>query len=212
MDISRRIHRTTVFVHLEVHVWAGRAAAGAHQSDDLAFFDHITDFDQVFFVVRIARGKTAAMIDFHHLAVAMAILRPGNHTGGHRDDFGAVFTGKIHATVPRHLTGEWVGATAKARGHPAFLDRATGDKDVVLQLALGQQGIQGGELLFAVLDLIGQLIDHADEIGGGVGITDGGGFRATQGGRLTEVKLTFIQVGEAGQVLTQRIQTHQTGL
>jgi len=105
-----------------------------------------------------------------------------------------------------------VGAAAEARRHPALGDGSAGDKDVTLDFLLGQQRFEGFELEFTVGDLIGEVIDHVEEVRRLVGLAQLRGFRATQRGRLAEIELAFIEIGNGGQTLAEGVQTHDTRL
>ena len=115
MNVAGGVDRTAVFVDLVMHVGAGRATAGPHQCHHLALLDDIADLDQVFFVVRVAGGVAPAVIDFDHIAIAVAITRPGHHATGNGDHIGAELAGKVDTLVPHLLSGEGVLALAVGR-------------------------------------------------------------------------------------------------
>ena len=78
-----------------MQVGACRAACGPHGANDLPFFHAIADGNRVVLVVGIARRVTAAMIDFHKVAVSITVAGPGDDTGRDSLDRGALTTREI---------------------------------------------------------------------------------------------------------------------
>lgn len=62
------IHRFAVSKHFIMQVGAGRIAGAAHETDHIASFNRLPDFDIVIIEVTVSGGVPVAMIDSDHLA------------------------------------------------------------------------------------------------------------------------------------------------
>ena len=114
-DEIDRINTCPVAQHFKVQVRAGRATGFAHQGDCLTFFHLVTDFDEIFQIMRVARRITIAMVDLDHDAVAVAITRPGDNAVSNDRYLGALLTRKIDTGVVGQLARERVCTLAEIR-------------------------------------------------------------------------------------------------
>ena len=89
MYIRRRIDSATILVDFEMNVVACGTPAGSHERNDLPFLDNVTHFDQVFFVVGIARGEPFSVVYFHHQSITITLTRPSHDTSGNGDNISA---------------------------------------------------------------------------------------------------------------------------
>ena len=112
-DVFQRVDFSPATYHFEVKIWSGRPSGTAHQGHDLSLADLIADRDQIFGVVGVARGISIAMINFDHLAITIAIARPGDDTGCDGNYLRPLLAGIIHTFVPGCLAGKRIGALSK---------------------------------------------------------------------------------------------------
>ncbi len=80
MYIGGWIYCSAILVDFEMNVGTGRTPATAHQPNNLAFLDNITHLDKQFLVMAITGGKTATVVDFCHLTVAIQQASMNNNT------------------------------------------------------------------------------------------------------------------------------------
>src|SRR5690606_33706 len=206
MDISGRIDRTAVFIHLKMEVRTGRTTSTTHQSDDIPFADNATGTYIRLNAVRVEGVVTLTRVDLNQLAVAVTIGRPGHATGGHGDNIGTLFTGKIDPRMPGQTAGKGIGTLTITGRHPAFGDRPAGNKGVSTDTVGAHQRTQHFQLLFTTVNALSQTIQNLVNFGHLIGFTERAG-RAANSRLSTEIKLIRLQIGHINQAFTKRIQT-----
>src|SRR5919108_799495 len=120
-EIVERVHWPTIFMHLEMHMWAGRAPATATEADDLTSFNGLAHVDEEPRVVGIEGRIAVHMLELHRFAVGPVVAGKHDnpvvrrlHRGAHRD--GDVDAGmKLRRSSPHHVV-----AGAKQRGQRAL--------------------------------------------------------------------------------------------
>ena len=72
MNIRCGVHTSTIFIHFEVYMRAGRAACTAHQRDNIAFANDITNINFIFLAMRITRFVAIAVVYFNQVTIAIS--------------------------------------------------------------------------------------------------------------------------------------------
>ena len=94
-EIGLGIHRVTLTQDLKMQMWTGRAAAGTHQGDTLAFLYTIAHLDQHRIGMGVTRGNTVTMVDFNHQTITIFQAGMANYTAAHGFNTGTQTTGDI---------------------------------------------------------------------------------------------------------------------
>src|SRR5690606_13784780 len=138
-----------------------------------------------------------AVVDFHHLAVAVALARERDDPARHRDHVRALAAREIDAGVPGHLAAERVDAPAEAGGHPPPGHRPPGHHGTLLILAAAQQRLEHLELRLPGRELYRELIEALLQVRPSERFAGGTGRAANRRGPI-ERELAVVEVRDFG--------------
>src|SRR5262245_54003190 len=149
------------------------------------------------------------MVDLDELAVAVTLAGPDHDTRSDRDDLGAFAAGEIDAFVERAAAREWVGPAAERRRDVARRDGTALGPHLVAQLAVQHQVLEHRELAAAVIELLGEHVERADDA---VDLhrlrVRERLFGAAERRGSREIEFAVLEAGHLSQASAERIEAH----